>query len=74
MTPDPARHASGAAAVVDAPPLPTTRRRPFTRRGVARGAVPYLLVAPVVVAIVAILGYPLDKLVTLSFQEYGLPS
>ena len=73
MTPDPAPHTSGAAAVVDAPPLPTTRRRPFTLQAVGRGAVPYLLVAPVVVAIVAILGYPLVKLVTLSLQEYGLP-
>jgi N,N'-diacetylchitobiose transport system permease protein len=35
--------------------------------------VPYLLVAPVVVAIAAILGYPLYRLVTLSFQRYGLP-
>ena len=73
MTPDPAPHASGAAAVADAPPLPAARRRPFTLQAVGRGAVPYLLVAPVVVAIVAILGYPLFKLVTLSFQEYGLP-
>ena len=71
MTPDPAPH--GAAAVVEAAPLPTVRRRPFTLQALGRGAVPYLLVAPVVVAIVAILGYPLFKLVTLSFQEYGLP-
>jgi N,N'-diacetylchitobiose transport system permease protein len=35
--------------------------------------VPYLLVLPVVVVIAAILGYPLYKLVTLSFQQYGLP-
>jgi N,N'-diacetylchitobiose transport system permease protein len=35
--------------------------------------VPYLLVLPVVVAIVAILGYPLYKLAALSFQRYGLP-
>lgn len=33
---------------------------------------PYLLILPVVVVIAAILGYPLYKLVTLSFQEYGL--
>ena len=59
---------------------PSTRR-PFPRRVDGRSArprsraasVPYLLVAPVVVAIVAILGYPLYKLVTLSFQQYGLP-
>jgi len=35
--------------------------------------VPYLLVLPVLVAIGAILGYPLYQLVTLSFQRYGLP-
>jgi len=35
--------------------------------------VPYLLVLPVIVAIAAILGYPLYQLVTLSFQRYGLP-
>ena len=34
---------------------------------------PYLLVLPVVVAIGAILGYPLYRLVVLSFQRYGLP-
>ena len=38
-----------------------------------RGSVPYLLILPVVVVIGAILGYPLYKLVTLSFQQYGLP-
>ena len=33
---------------------------------------PYWLLMPVLIAIVAILGYPLYKLVVLSFQEYGL--
>ena len=73
MTPDPAPHASGGTAALDPGPLPVARRRPFGLRTVARGAVPYILVAPVVVAIVAILGYPLYRLVTLSFQQYGLP-
>jgi N,N'-diacetylchitobiose transport system permease protein len=36
-------------------------------------AVPYLLLLPVIAAMVAILGYPLYKLGTLSFQRYGLP-
>jgi N,N'-diacetylchitobiose transport system permease protein len=40
---------------------------------VARASVPYLLVLPVVAAIGAILGYPLYKLVRLSFERYGLP-
>jgi MFS family permease len=39
---------------------------------VLRGSVPYLLILPVVAVITAILGYPLYRLVTLSFQQYGL--
>jgi N,N'-diacetylchitobiose transport system permease protein len=35
--------------------------------------VPYWLILPVLVAMAAILGYPLYKLVTLAFQQYGLP-
>jgi N,N'-diacetylchitobiose transport system permease protein len=38
----------------------------------ASGATPYLLIAPVVVAIGAILGYPLYYLARLSLQHYGL--
>ncbi len=34
---------------------------------------PYWLILPVLVVIGAILGYPLYKLATLSFQRYGLP-
>jgi N,N'-diacetylchitobiose transport system permease protein len=53
--------------------LPARRRRPLSRSRALRGSVPYLLILPVVVVIGAILGYPLYKLVTLSFQQYGLP-
>ena len=49
------------------------RRRPFSWTRLYRGAAPYLLLLPVVVVIGTILGYPLYKLVTLSFQQYGLP-
>jgi N,N'-diacetylchitobiose transport system permease protein len=49
-----------------------SRRRPSAFRRVLRGSVPYLLILPVVVVITAILGYPLYKLATLSFQQYGL--
>jgi N,N'-diacetylchitobiose transport system permease protein len=49
-----------------------SRRRPRLKR-VAQASVPYLLILPVIVVITAILGYPLYKLVTLSFQQYGLP-
>jgi N,N'-diacetylchitobiose transport system permease protein len=60
-------------AVAAAPALRARRRRPLSVSRVARGAVPYLLVLPVLAAIAAILGYPLYRLVTLSFQRYGLP-
>jgi N,N'-diacetylchitobiose transport system permease protein len=53
--------------------LPARRRRPLSLRRVARAAVPFLLILPVVAVIGAILGYPLYKLVTLSFQQYQLP-
>jgi N,N'-diacetylchitobiose transport system permease protein len=39
---------------------------------VFRAAVPYLLILPVVAVIGVMLGYPLYKLVTLSFQRYQL--
>ena len=43
-----------------------------TRARVARRSVPYALIAPALIVIVAILGYPLYFLVRLSFQHYGL--
>jgi N,N'-diacetylchitobiose transport system permease protein len=49
-----------------------SRRRPFSWSRVFRAAVPYLLLLPVALVIAAVLGYPLYKLVTLSFQQYGL--
>src|SRR6188474_2179911 len=48
-----------------------SRRRPRLKR-IAHASVPYLLILPVIVVITAILGYPLYKLVMLSFQQYGL--
>ena len=53
--------------------LPARRHRPFSWARLNRAFAPYLLILPIVVVIVAILGYPLYKLVTLSFQQYGLP-
>jgi N,N'-diacetylchitobiose transport system permease protein len=50
-----------------------SRRRPRRFRRALQASVPYLLILPVIVVITAILGYPLYKLVTLSFQQYGLP-
>ncbi len=48
------------------------RRRPLTWQRALRATGPYWLLLPVLVAIVAILGYPLYRLVVLSFQQYGL--
>jgi N,N'-diacetylchitobiose transport system permease protein len=58
---------SSTAAAVPASLL--ARRR---RVRLARGTAPYLLLAPAGAVIAAVLGYPLYKLVTLSFQQYGL--
>ena len=52
--------------------LESPRRRRFSVGRLARGSVPYWLVLPVLLAIGAILGYPLYSLVRLSFQHYGL--
>ena len=49
-----------------------SRRRPSRVRQWALASIPYLLILPSIVVITAILGYPLYKLVTLSFQQYGL--
>jgi N,N'-diacetylchitobiose transport system permease protein len=59
------------AAAEITPQWPRRRRRsPWQHAGAA--GVPYLLVLPVVVAIGAVLAYPLYQLVVLSFQRYGL--
>jgi N,N'-diacetylchitobiose transport system permease protein len=52
---------------------PLRRHRRFERGRIAQGAVPYGLIAPAVLVIVAILGYPIYYLVRLSFEDYGLP-
>jgi N,N'-diacetylchitobiose transport system permease protein len=54
-----------AAVAAGARSLPLRRRRRFSWA-------PYALVLPVIVAIGVVLGYPIVKLVTLSFQKYGL--
>ncbi len=48
------------------------RQRPLVWRRVRRGAVPYLLVAPVVAVLGAVLAYPIYSLVRLSLERYGL--
>ena len=57
------------------PVLPTVEpvARPARRRRRAgRVSAPYLLVLPALIVIVAVLGYPMYRLFTLSFQQYGL--
>jgi N,N'-diacetylchitobiose transport system permease protein len=62
----------GGTAYAAEAALRPRRRRPFTFARVLHGAAPYLLIAPVVLTIAAILGYPLYHLARLSFQKYGL--
>jgi N,N'-diacetylchitobiose transport system permease protein len=52
--------------------LGTSRRRRRAWARVGRGSAPYALIAPVVLVIGLILGYPLYFLVRLSLQRYGL--
>jgi N,N'-diacetylchitobiose transport system permease protein len=47
-------------------------RRRFTWMRLARGSVPYLLIAPVVGLLGALLAYPLYRVVVLSLQQYTL--
>lgn len=48
------------------------RRRPLVWRRVANGSVPYLLVAPVVLILGAVLAYPIYYLVRISLEEFTL--
>ncbi|MFE7295613.1 carbohydrate ABC transporter permease [Streptomyces sp. NPDC057579] len=51
------------------PHRPRTDRATRPRRTVRRRVLPYLLIAPTVLALAAVLGYPLVDLVLLSFQD-----
>ena len=46
--------------------------RTTTRRRRLRPLIPYALLAPALLVLVAILGFPMYRLVSLSFQQYGL--
>jgi N,N'-diacetylchitobiose transport system permease protein len=50
----------------------SSRRRRLTRRRVAGGSVPYILIAPAVLVLAAVLGYPIYYLFRISFQKYDL--
>jgi N,N'-diacetylchitobiose transport system permease protein len=51
---------------------PATPRRPGSRARRLRPLTPYALLAPALLVLAAILGFPLYRLVSLSFQRYGL--
>ncbi|WP_330235478.1 carbohydrate ABC transporter permease [Streptomyces sp. NBC_00566] len=51
------------------PPGPPPRTRPASSRGGA--ATPWLLLAPCLLILAGVMGYPLVRLVTLSFQKFG---
>ena len=57
--------AATAATGVQTTPVTVARRR--------SSSLPYALVLPSIVVLGVMLGYPLVRLVTMSFQEYGLP-
>ncbi|GAA4538069.1 carbohydrate ABC transporter permease [Streptomyces collinus] len=54
-----------------APPPPPENRRPRERRTSGGAAVPWLLLAPCLLILALVMGYPLARLVTLSFQKFG---
>jgi N,N'-diacetylchitobiose transport system permease protein len=62
-------HPDGMAVAAEDP---KPQRRRLTRAAVARGAVPYLLILPVVAVLGALLAYPIYRLVVLSLQKYTL--
>ncbi|MFE0472316.1 carbohydrate ABC transporter permease [Streptomyces sp. NPDC058947] len=53
------------------PVPPPAGRRPRGRRTSGGAAVPWLLLAPCLLILALVMGYPLARLVTLSFQKFG---
>lgn len=54
-----------------APPPPPVARNPHRARTSSGAATPWLLLAPCLLILALVLGYPLVRLVTLSFQKFG---
>ncbi|MEU6097434.1 sugar ABC transporter permease [Streptomyces sp. NPDC047079] len=52
-------------------PPPAVRDRPRTKRTPSGAAAPWLLLAPCLLVLALVMGYPLVRLVTLSFQKFG---
>ncbi|MEU8762566.1 sugar ABC transporter permease [Streptomyces sp. NPDC048659] len=60
--------------VRQSPPSGSTAGAPAPRgKSIGRAGVPWLLLAPCLLVLVLVLGYPLIRLVALSFQNYGQP-
>ncbi|MET8165615.1 carbohydrate ABC transporter permease [Streptomyces sp. NPDC102259] len=53
------------------PPPPPVVPRPRGRRSAGGAATPWLLLAPCLLVLALVMGYPLVRLVTLSFQKFG---
>ncbi|WP_033313565.1 sugar ABC transporter permease [Streptomyces iakyrus] len=54
-----------------APPPPPDSRRPRGQRTSGGAALPWLLLAPCLLILALVMGYPLARLATLSFQKFG---
>lgn len=54
-----------------APPPPPRDRRPRGQRTSGGAGAPWLLLAPCLLILALVMGYPLARLVTLSFQKFG---
>ncbi|MFD7243474.1 carbohydrate ABC transporter permease [Streptomyces massasporeus] len=54
-----------------APPPPPKDRRPRGQRTSGGAPAPWLLLAPCLLILALVMGYPLARLVTLSFQKFG---
>jgi N,N'-diacetylchitobiose transport system permease protein len=53
------------------PPPPAVEKRPRAGRRTGGAATPWLLLAPCLLVLLLVMGYPLVRLVTLSFQKFG---
>src|SRR5689334_4595413 len=52
-------------------PPPAVRKAPRAKRTSSAAAAPWALLAPCLLILAVVLGYPLVRLVTLSFQKFG---
>jgi N,N'-diacetylchitobiose transport system permease protein len=66
------RPSSSSRRRAAAPPRKPPARRPGDRSRRLRHLVPYALLAPALLVLAAVLGFPMYRLVSLSFQQYGL--